>query len=66
MWKGGDSECSPTRQYEHSGLKDTVLMCRRFHRAHSMQVRDAYKELYVWMTAFLDEKWGRGGVAHHR
>ena len=24
--------------------------------------REAYRELYEWLTAFLDENWGRGGT----
>ena len=31
-------------------------------RNHNMDKRGAYRELYEWMTAFLDEKWGRGGT----
>jgi dipeptidyl aminopeptidase len=30
--------------------------------AHSMSVRSAYRELHEWMTAFLIEKWGKGGT----
>jgi dipeptidyl aminopeptidase len=30
-----------------------------------MDKRGAYQELYQWMTAFLDEKWGRGGTVRH-
>ncbi|RSH95247.1 hypothetical protein EHS25_000333 [Saitozyma podzolica] len=32
---------------------------------HSMNKREAYRELYEWMTDYLDEKWGRGGTIHH-
>jgi len=31
-------------------------------RDHNIRVREAYRELYEWMSAFLDEKWGRGGT----
>lgn len=34
--------------------------------AHSMDKREAYRELHEWMTEFLEEKWGRGGTVHHR
>jgi dipeptidyl aminopeptidase len=30
-----------------------------------MNKREAYRELYEWMTDYLDEKWGRGGTIHH-
>ncbi|KZT59115.1 dipeptidyl aminopeptidase [Calocera cornea HHB12733] len=29
---------------------------------HSIQTRGAYRELHEWMTSFLVEKWGHGGV----
>ena len=32
---------------------------------HGMDKREAFRELYEWMTAFLDEKWGRGGTVRH-
>ncbi|KAK8844035.1 hypothetical protein IAR55_006829 [Kwoniella newhampshirensis] len=32
---------------------------------HSMDKREAFREVYEWMTAFLDEKWGKGGTIHH-
>ncbi|ORY33110.1 putative dipeptidyl-peptidase [Naematelia encephala] len=32
---------------------------------HNMDKREAYRELYQWMTDYLDEKWGRGGNVHH-
>ena len=27
-----------------------------------MDKRQAYREVYEWMTGFLEEKWGRGGT----
>lgn len=30
-----------------------------------MDKREAFRELYHWLTDFLDEKWGRGGTVHH-
>lgn len=30
-----------------------------------MDKREAYRELYEWMTDFLEEKWGRGGTVRH-
>ncbi|WWC73095.1 uncharacterized protein I206_107060 [Kwoniella pini CBS 10737] len=32
---------------------------------HSMDKRQAYREVYEWMTDFLKEKWGVGGKIHH-
>ncbi|WVQ93213.1 hypothetical protein IAU59_000277 [Kwoniella sp. CBS 9459] len=32
---------------------------------HSMDKREAYRELYEWMTDYLREKWGVGGKIHH-
>ncbi|GMK55819.1 hypothetical protein CspeluHIS016_0208750 [Cutaneotrichosporon spelunceum] len=32
---------------------------------HGIRTRGAYRELYEWMTAFLLEKWERGGVVRH-
>ncbi|KAL7423958.1 Dipeptidyl peptidase 4 [Cryptotrichosporon argae] len=32
---------------------------------HSMDKREAYREVYQWLTDFLVEKWGRGGTVHH-
>jgi dipeptidyl aminopeptidase len=32
---------------------------------HAMNKREAFREVYEWMTAFLDEKWGRGGTRNH-
>jgi len=29
---------------------------------HSISRRGAYRELHEWMTAFLVEKWGKGGI----
>ncbi|WWD21310.1 hypothetical protein CI109_105794 [Kwoniella shandongensis] len=33
--------------------------------AHSMDKRGAFREVYEWMTDFLEEKWGKGGNIHH-
>jgi dipeptidyl aminopeptidase len=30
-----------------------------------MNKREAFREVYEWMTDFLDEKWGRGGTIKH-
>lgn len=46
-----------------SVLREYKLMRR--HSNHNMDKRGAYQELYQWMTAFLDEKWGRGGTVRH-
>ncbi|WVQ85041.1 hypothetical protein IAT38_007205 [Cryptococcus sp. DSM 104549] len=32
---------------------------------HSMDKRQAYREVYEWMNDFLEEKWGKGGTIHH-
>ncbi|TYJ58321.1 hypothetical protein B9479_000866 [Cryptococcus floricola] len=32
---------------------------------HSMDKRNAYREVYEWMNDFLSEKWGKGGTIHH-
>ncbi|BEJ15855.1 hypothetical protein CspHIS471_0504600 [Cutaneotrichosporon sp. HIS471] len=32
---------------------------------HGIRTRGAYRELYEWMTAFLHEKWGKGGKVKH-
>ncbi|WVR09063.1 hypothetical protein IAU60_006124 [Kwoniella sp. DSM 27419] len=32
---------------------------------HSMDKREAFREVYEWMTDFLMEKWGVGGKIHH-
>jgi dipeptidyl aminopeptidase len=32
---------------------------------HNMDKREAFRELYEWMTSYLEEKWGRGGNVHH-
>ncbi|WWD06758.1 hypothetical protein V865_004853 [Kwoniella europaea PYCC6329] len=32
---------------------------------HSMDKRQAYREVYEWMTDYLKEKWGVGGKIHH-
>lgn len=32
-------------------------------RDHNISKRGANRELYEWMTSFLEEKWGSGGVA---
>lgn len=33
--------------------------------AHSITTRGANRELYEWMTDYLDEKWGHGGNVRH-
>lgn len=35
------------------------------NRNHAMNKREAYREVYEWMTEYLDEKWGRGGTVKH-
>jgi dipeptidyl aminopeptidase len=32
---------------------------------HNINNRESYRELHEWMTAFLEEKWGRGGTVRH-
>jgi dipeptidyl aminopeptidase len=32
---------------------------------HGIRTRGAYRELYEWMTAFLHEKWDKGGSVKH-
>ena len=43
-------------------LRSVILMLTMCCSDHGIYTRNANRELYEWITAFLYEHWGKGGV----